>query len=228
MVEQSRFIGIGRESDPRRAHRMHLYGLIIGISFVIGIEYFLKHQKHISSSQLNLFVFGTIFSAIIGARLYHVIDQWSFYSQNLWLIPQTWNGGLGIYGGILGSLLFIFIFCRLGGYSFLSLLDSISPVLPLCQAIGRLGNFVNQEIPLWWLEASFNLILFFLLKKSKTPTAHYFIGYGLIRFIFEFFRSDTWAVSEIKIAQLISILFFVLGLTLISHEKVKIIQKDFK
>ncbi|MBP6989671.1 prolipoprotein diacylglyceryl transferase, partial [Candidatus Shapirobacteria bacterium] len=143
----------------------------------------------------------------------------------LTLIPQTWNGGLGIYGAIIASALFIFFFSLFSKIPFLKILDSITPILPLCQAIGRIGNFVNHEIPTWWLEASLNLFLFFLLKKSKTPTAHYLIGYGLIRFFIEFFRNDTWIVGQIKIAQLISILFILIGLTLNQRERIKISQK---
>jgi phosphatidylglycerol---prolipoprotein diacylglyceryl transferase len=198
---------------------MHLYGLIIGISLIVGIEYFAKHQKIIPSSRFNFFILGSIISAIIGARAYHVADQWPFYSQHLSLIPQTWNGGLGIFGGIIGALIFIYLFCKISHYPFFSLLNSITPILPLCQTIGRFGNFVNHEIPTWWLEASLNLILFFLLKKSKNPTAYYLIGYGLIRFFVEFLRNDTWTINHLKIAQLISILFIVLGVTLINRQK---------
>lgn len=151
----------------------------------------------------------------IGARAYHVIDQWQFYSQNLWLIPQTWHGGLGIYGALILGTIFTYLYSKFNKISFLKILDSITPILPLCQTIGRFGNFVNHEIPSWWLEASLNLILFFLLKKSKTPTAHYLIGYGLIRFSLEFFRNDTWQINHLKIAQLISVLFIIMGFAII-------------
>jgi len=207
---------------------MSLYGLIIGISLVIGINYFL-HQKTIPSRLENIFVLGILISAIIGARAYHVIGEWNFYSQNLTLIPQTWNGGLGIYGAIIASALFIFFFSLLSKISFLKILDSITPILPLCQAIGRIGNFVNHEIPTWWLEATLNLILFFIIKSKKlinySSTSLYLIGYGLIRFFMEFFRNDTWVLGQIKIAQLISILFILIGLTLNQRERIKISQK---
>jgi len=203
---------------------MSLYGLIIGISLVIGINYFL-HQNTIPSRLENIFVLGILISAIIGARAYHVIGEWNFYSQNLTLIPQTWNGGLGIYGAIIASTLFIFFFSLFSKIPFQKILDAITPILPLCQAIGRIGNFVNHEIPTWWFEASLNLVLFFLLKKSKKPTAHYLMGYGLIRFFMEFFRNDTWVIGQAKVAQLISILFILIGLTLNQRERIKISQK---
>lgn len=201
---------------------MSLYGLIIGISLVIGINYFLR-QKTIPSKFENIFVFGTILSAIIGARAYHVIDEWTYYSQNLFQIPQTWNGGLGIFGALIAIAIFIFFFSLLSKIPFLKILDSITPILPLCQAIGRIGNFVNHEIPTWWLEASLNLVLFFILKskalKSYSSTALYLIGYGIIRLVTEFWRQDTWVIGIIKIGQIISITFIFLGLLLIQCKK---------
>lgn len=208
---------------------IHLYGLIIGIAIIIGINYFTKHQNFIPKNKETGFILGLLLFAILGARLYHVFDQWNYYSQNLSQIPATWNGGLGIYGAILGSLFFIFLYSFLNKISILKITDSIAPILPLCQSFGRLGNFVNNEIPFWWLEAILNLILFFIIKsktlKHYSSTALYLAGYGLIRFIFEFFRHDTWTINGIKIAQLISIISFILGLILINHEKIKIIQK---
>lgn len=198
---------------------MNLYGFIIGISLIIGIEYFLKHSHFFSSRQQNIFLIGLILSMLIGARLYHVVDQWQFYHQNLWLIPQTWNGGLGIYGALIAGGIYIFIYSLVSRISFLSILDSITPILPLCQAIGRLGNFANKEIPTWWLEASLNLILFFIIRSKKlknySPTSLYLIGYGTIRFFIEFLRNDTWQINNIKIAQLISIICIFSGLYLL-------------
>jgi len=198
---------------------MSLYGLILGISIVIGIDFFSKKNTTIPKNKLNLFIIGTIVSAIVGARIYHVVDQWSQYSQNLSLIPQTWNGGLGIFGGILGALIFIFLFSLFSKTPLLSITDSIAPIIPLCQSIGRLGNFINKEIPTWWIEAGLNLFLFLILKKSSHPTAHYLIGYGLIRFFAEFLRTDTWQVNNIKIAQIISLIFVLTGIFILKNQK---------
>ena len=195
---------------------MHLYGLIIGIAIVIGIDYFSRYQTVIPKNRENIFIVGLLFFAILFSRLYHVADQWDYYSQYPSQVLATWNGGLGIYGAILGAILFIFLFSRYYKISFLEITDSITPILPLCQALGRLGNFVNGEIPLWWLEASLNLLLFFILKskalKHYSSTALYLIGYGTIRFFFEFFRSDTWQINSLKIAQIISLVFILIGI----------------
>lgn len=200
---------------------MHLYGLIIGLAIIVGINYFSQNQKVISKSKENVFLFGLLFFSIIGARLYHVIDYWSFYSQNINQIYATWNGGLGIYGALVAGVIYIFFYSLISKISFLSLLDSISPILPLCQAIGRIGNFFNQEISIWWLEASLNLILFFFIKstylKNYSSTSLYLIGYGSIRFFIEFFRNDTWKVSNFKVAQIISLLFIIIGLIILKY-----------
>jgi phosphatidylglycerol:prolipoprotein diacylglycerol transferase len=207
---------------------MHLYGLIIGIAIVIGISFFSARNLIIPKKQENIFIIGILVFAVIGARAYHVIDQWSFYSQNLWLIPQTWKGGLGIFGGILGGMLFLYLYSRLTKFSFLSIIDTIIPILPLCQAIGRFGNFINGENPIWWPEAILDLCLFlFIFKFPKNPTAKYLIGYGLIRFLTEFWRTDTWVINNLKIGQLISIVFIVIGVSLIYRARLKITQNHY-
>lgn len=198
---------------------MHLYGLIIGIAIIVGINYFSQNQKVILKKKENLFIFPLIFISLISARLYHVVDYWSYYSENPHQIYATWNGGLGIYGALIGAVIFIAIYSLLSRISLLALLDTIAPILPLCQSIGRIGNFFNREIPTWWLEASLNLILFFLIKstylKRYSSTSLYLIGYGLIRFFIEFFRSDTWTIGNFKMAQIISLLFIVIGLIIL-------------
>ena len=85
--------------------------------------------------------------AVIGARIYHVVHEWeSTYADNLALIPQVWRGGIGIPGAIAGGALAIFIWTRSRELNTARWLDIFAPALLLGQAIGRLGNFVNQEL----------------------------------------------------------------------------------
>lgn len=200
---------------------MHLYGLIIGIAIAIGIYYFEKHQTIIPKSKLLFFEVGLLISAIIGARVYHVVDEWSYYSHNLSQIPATWNGGLGIFGALFGALIFIALF--INRKSYIIILDTITPILPLSQAIGRLGNWANQENRMWWPEAIGDLILFIIINRHpSSPTAKYLIGYGIIRFITEFWRTETWSINDFKIGQLISVIFIIFGLLLIYRDRTKI------
>ena len=87
-----------------------------------------------------------IITAVIGARLYHVIHEWDFYSRNLHLIPQIWTGGIGIPGAIAGGAAGIWWYTRHGNLSTARWLDIFAPALLLGQAVGRLGNFVNQKL----------------------------------------------------------------------------------
>ena len=200
---------------------MHLYGLIIGIAVVISLNYFEKNNQSIPKQKLNIFVFGLLISLLIGARAYHVIDTWSYYSQNIGQIINIPNGGLGIYGALIAGFLYVYIFSLCYQLSVLSLLDSITPILPLAQAIGRFGNYVNDEISIWWLESLLCFILFLIIRtktlKLYSSTALYLIGYGIIRLITEYFRTDTWIISNFKIANLISFIFVLLGIYLLKY-----------
>jgi len=217
---------------------MSLYGLIIGICVAIASRFFIKHNTTVPQNQESIFLFFLSLSALIGARTYHVLDQWTFYSQNISQIGNTKAGGLGIFGALLASTIFIFIYSRIIQLSFVDIIDSIIPVIPLCQAIGRWANFLNQEgfglpthrqigqfvpqtlrpeqyqlysyfHPVWLYESILNFALYlFLRHKNYHQISLYLIGYGLIRFFTEFFRFDTWVINQIKVGQIISLVLF--------------------
>jgi phosphatidylglycerol:prolipoprotein diacylglycerol transferase len=85
--------------------------------------------------------------AVIGARIYHVIHEWGpVYSQDPALIPQLWRGGLGIPGAVVGGVVAIWLYCRVARLNTLRWFDIFASAMLLGQAIGRLGNFVNQEL----------------------------------------------------------------------------------
>ncbi|MDQ4128241.1 MAG: prolipoprotein diacylglyceryl transferase, partial [Actinomycetota bacterium] len=86
----------------------------------------------------------------IGARVYHVITDYDLYDGDPHSffpgIFEVWNGGLGIYGAVIGGFLGLLIFARLRGISALTFADAVAPGLILAQAIGRFGNYFNQEL----------------------------------------------------------------------------------
>jgi phosphatidylglycerol:prolipoprotein diacylglycerol transferase len=86
----------------------------------------------------------------IGARAYHVITDYDLYDGNPHSffpgVFEVWNGGLGIYGGVIGGFLGLLVFARLRGISALAFADAVAPGLVLAQAIGRFGNYFNQEL----------------------------------------------------------------------------------
>lgn len=126
---------------------LHWYGIIIAsavlISAVLGarVATWVGEDAEDGWSMLLL----VIVLAVIGARVYHVIHLWDFYSANPVLIPQVWNGGIGIPGAVAGGALGILLYTRSKGINTARWLDIFAPALLLGQVIGRLGNFVNQE-----------------------------------------------------------------------------------
>lgn len=88
---------------------------------------------------------STALAGIIGARAYYVIFQWDYYKLHPAEIPQIWQGGLAIYGGIIGGLIAALIVCKVRKINILNLLDMGGISLLIGQGIGRWGNFMNQE-----------------------------------------------------------------------------------
>jgi prolipoprotein diacylglyceryl transferase len=84
---------------------------------------------------------------VIGARLYHVLTSWSDVPDPKWQgVFEIWEGGLGIWGGIAGGVIAGAIVVRRSGSSVLAFMDAVAPGLLLAQAIGRWGNYFNQEL----------------------------------------------------------------------------------
>lgn len=123
------------------------YGAIIAFGFLLAVLWggrMAYKWKMNLDKMVDVLIFGT-FGGIIGARLYYVIFKWDYYSQNLGEIVQIWNGGLAIYGGIIGAILAAYITCKHNGLNFMNLLDCAGMSLLIGQGIGRWGNFANQE-----------------------------------------------------------------------------------
>ena len=123
------------------------YGVIIAFGFLLAalfggrIAYTWKINL---DKMIDVLLYGTIFG-IIGARLYYVVFRWDYYGSHLSEIPKIWEGGLAIYGGIIGGILAGYIVCRLEKLNFFNLLDMVAMSLLIGQGIGRWGNFANQE-----------------------------------------------------------------------------------
>jgi len=126
------------------------YSILIIIATLVGIYVAMKEAKRRGENPDDVLTMMVIALplGIIGARLYHVISSWAFYSQNPRLIFAIWEtgGGLGIYGVIAGGLIALVIFTRHWKKDILVWMDIIAPSLILGQAIGRWGNYFNQEL----------------------------------------------------------------------------------
>lgn len=120
-----------------------LYGVMIGLGIVVGCWAAEKVTKRREIWDVLTWV---IIPGAIGARLYHVVDYWEVYARDPWLIPQVWTGGLGIYGAMVGGIVGLWLFCKKHQQNFWQWLDVVAFGLPVGQAIGRWGNYFNQEL----------------------------------------------------------------------------------
>lgn len=123
------------------------YGVIIGCGFLLGLFlaiYRAKKRGYNPDLMWNYF-FILVPVAIISARAYYVIFEWDQYRDNLWSVFAVNQGGLAIYGGIIGGVVAAMIYCRVQKFSLFEFADMVIPSLVLGQVVGRWGNFVNQE-----------------------------------------------------------------------------------
>jgi phosphatidylglycerol:prolipoprotein diacylglycerol transferase len=128
---------------------VHWYGIIIAAAVLIGAMLATRVARWLGEDPDHAWsmLLVVMITAVIGARLYHVVHLWDeVYSTNPALIPQIWNGGLGIPGGVAGGALGILLYARSSGVNAVRWMDIGAPALLLGQVIGRLGNFVNQEL----------------------------------------------------------------------------------
>ena len=130
------------------AFSIHWYGLFMAAAILIG--YFLVgklaqyqglQKQIITSLYVNVLIGG-----LIGARIYHVLNDWSFYASRLDQIPAVWNGGLAIHGAMIGGVLTALYFVKKHKINFWKVADLFVVPAILGQAIGRWGNYFNQEL----------------------------------------------------------------------------------
>ena len=123
------------------------YGIIIASGLLLGIWLGnARARKRGWSSDLLLdFILLAVPLAVIGARTYYVAFEWEYFAANPAKIIAINQGGLAIYGAVIGGFLAAFFFSRATKFPFLKLIDLVIPSLILGQAIGRWGNFINQE-----------------------------------------------------------------------------------
>ncbi len=127
--------------------QIYWYSIMIALGILVGsfiILFECKKQKIDEDFIVNLLFYGIIFG-VIGARLYYILFNISYYSLHALEIFEIWNGGLAIHGGIIFATIFIYLYCKKNKQDFLKILDIIVVGLIAGQVIGRWGNFFNQE-----------------------------------------------------------------------------------
>ena len=169
-----------------------------------------------------------------------MIFNWSYYAGNISEILNFRGGGLAIHGGLIGGILAGFIYAKIKKINFFKLADCVVIGVPLAQAIGRWGNFFNQEAhggptdlpwgimvdgvkvhPTFLYESiwDFGVFVFLLLFRKKQKyegqiLVNYIILYSIGRFFIEGLRTDSLMLGPLKMAQVISLVCIIVGVIL--------------
>lgn len=125
-----------------------LYGVVIAVGMMLGVAIAVYDRKSRGLSEEAIWDCALIGipSGIIGARIYYVIFSWDFYKDNLLEMINIRHGGLAIYGGVLGAIISVYIYCRVKKEDFFEVWDSIALGFLVGQSLGRWGNFFNREV----------------------------------------------------------------------------------
>jgi prolipoprotein diacylglyceryl transferase len=127
---------------------VHIYGVLLAIGVIVAsvmTERRWKRWGHDPKQWQDAVVVIVIFG-VIGARLYHVATDYQRFEGHWGRVFEIWKGGLSIWGVMIGGILGILLICRLRHIDSLALMDAIIPGLLVAQAIGRFGNYFNQEL----------------------------------------------------------------------------------
>ncbi|MCR5119190.1 MAG: prolipoprotein diacylglyceryl transferase [Lachnospiraceae bacterium] len=125
-----------------------LYGVFIAIGVVIALTLISRladKSGQDGDSYYDMAVI-TLICGIVGARLYYVIFEWDMYKDNIASVLNIRQGGLAIYGGIIGGVIAIVLYCKKKKYNILQRLDTVFPGVLVGQILGRFGNFTNREV----------------------------------------------------------------------------------
>lgn len=152
MYSEISFPSFGIAIDPPRTIELgplsiHLYGLIIAIGLSLAVVYGCKRCKEFGLKEDDLMdgVLWVVPFAILCARAYYCIFSWESYADNPISVFYIWEGGLAIYGGVLGALVGVLVFCRIKKVRFGAVMDLVLLGFLIGQSIGRWGNFFNRE-----------------------------------------------------------------------------------
>lgn len=216
------------------------YGILMASGMIIGTLLAIKEGKRVGIKEDDILDLAIVAipSGLIGARLYYVIFNWDYYSQNISQILNFRGGGMAIHGALIGGILAGYLFSRYKKMSFFKLADTVIIGVPLAQAIGRWGNFINQEAhggptnlpwgimvngekvhPTFLYESIWNIGIFIFLwifRKKKQYEGEvivlYTILYSLGRFFIEGLRTDSLMIGPFRMAQVISLVGVIGGI----------------
>lgn len=214
------------------------YGILISLGMVLAvlITYKRAPRHDIQPDKILDFVLICIPLGIIGARLYYVVFNWSYYAGDLMKIINIRSGGLAIHGGLLFGLGAAVILCLIWKIRPMNVLDLVIPTVALAQSIGRWGNYFNSEAhggptdlpwavmidgvpchPTFLYESIWCLLLFLFLlwmDNRRKFEGQVFLLYGMLysveRFFVEALRTDSLMIGPFKQAQVLSLTLIVI------------------
>jgi len=237
---------------------VYWYALIILSGFLLAVLFVYKTCKKRGVDPENIFdiAFYGLISGIVSARIYYCIFDPDCLKGNILNIVKIWEGGIAIYGGIIGAVISTLIYCRKKKLSVLNTFDVCTPGLLIGQAIGRWGNFVNAEAfggycgypwgmsinsdfpvhPTFLYESLWNFLGFIILSRlhKKRPFYGYTFftylsWYGVGRFFIEGLRTDSLYIAGMRISQIVALLCVIGGafaLSVLSEKSRNCINKE--
>ena len=151
---------------------VHYYGLIIAIGLMLAVFYCSKrsHQFGLDEDTLLDGVLCVTPVAILCARIYYCAFSWEIYADNPISVLYIWEGGIAIYGSVIGAILGIIVFCKVKKVRIATVLDLVSLGFLIGQFIGRWGNFFNREA----FGAETDTFLRMGLMKASTGVVTYY------------------------------------------------------
>ena len=253
------FPGLGLEFTLSRVafeifgRPIYWYAIIIASGFLLAVFYGLhrSHEFKLSEDNITGMLTVAVPFAIVSARIYYVIFEFDKYRDNLISILYIWEGGIAIYGAIIGSIIGAYIYCRYKKMSIVRFLDIGALGLMIGQAIGRWGNFVNAEAfggetslpwrmqigygacvhPTFLYESLWNatgfVILHFYSKHRRFDGEVfwlYVLWYGLGRAIIEGLRADSlyFFGTGIRTSQALALVTAVIAVVVLVYNYKKI------
>ena len=146
------FPSLGLEMNPPSyfnlgSFSIHFYGVIIAVGLVLAVLYGMRRRKLFGFTEDDILdgVLCIVPFAILCARLYYCIFEWDMYKDNPISILYIWEGGLAIYGGVIGAAIGMVVYTKVKKINLPALLDLVSLGFLIGQSIGRWGNFMNRE-----------------------------------------------------------------------------------
>lgn len=224
---------------------VYWYGIIIALGLILAYLWAVSQSKReeVSQDTLTDLVIVGLPAAIICARIYYVIFSWENYKDNFLDVFKIWEGGIAIYGAVIGAFVAGYIYCRIKKISFYKITDIAAPCFLIGQAVGRWGNFINVEAygsitdlpwrmlivseniavhPTFLYESLWNITGFVILAKlsNKKPFEGfifymYLCWYGLGRVWIEGLRTDSLMLGNLRISQLVAFLCIVVSVLMI-------------